>query len=539
MNAAFAADLPLPSERRRPSLLGLLKWAPLAAALTAIAAFDLGAPLAFNDDWQFAWSVRQLLTGHGLHVVPGLDKPVALPQIVWASLVTVGHPDQRLLRLSVLAFIVLIAYSTYALAFRLGAGPVWAALASAVTVANPLFATNATSFMSDTTYIALLLACALMAQRWSERGLYRWLCIVLIMLCTWQRQIGVILPAALTVSLILGSGRPWRAPERDRLGLSIAWLGAAVAYLTPGLLGINRPSVSVSASTLGNTHGLQPLVYAVPMLGFLLAPFALGLLFSPEGKTGRPARRARQYVALGVASGVVLLGALGGQARDTIFPGNVLTRYGFAPTLSGNKPPLMPILPFLGLEAAALLAFAVLARAAVLRWRLTPRPQVIVLMAFAVSQLLPLLGLQANLYDRYYLPIAALLCPLAAAAVARARWQLAAQAAAVVVLTAGIGFYIVGEQDYQSWQVARDLVARQTYRTVPALEVNAGYEADAVYGFLPALERGGTSRALEQYLAVGPSSPRVILRYASPGHDRAGQAYRSIAPGEIDAVPGP
>jgi hypothetical protein len=149
---------------------------------------------------------------------------------------------------------------------------------------------------------------------------------------------------------------------------------------------------------------------------------------------------------------------------------------------------------------------------------------------------LPLLVLQANFYDRYYLPVALLCCPILAALATHAPWQAVARAWAIAATAGGIILYVAGEQDYQAWQLARDLAAHQAYSRLSPLEVDAGYEANAVYGFLPAVERDGYSQRLWDYLTHGPQQPRLILRFAGKGDPRPGIPYRSVAPGKVVSV---
>src|SRR5207248_1806714 len=74
-------------------------WAMAATGLLLLVIFDLSPPLAFNDDWMYAWSAGQLVAGHGLHVFPE-STALALVQVVWGAAFSLGHPDPRLLVLA-------------------------------------------------------------------------------------------------------------------------------------------------------------------------------------------------------------------------------------------------------------------------------------------------------------------------------------------------------------------------------------------------------------------------------------------------------
>src|SRR5207302_6031127 len=70
-------------------------WGLAAIGLIALIVFDLSPPLAFNDDWMYAWSVHRLLEGHGLQVFPE-STALALVQVVWGAAFSRGHADPRL-----------------------------------------------------------------------------------------------------------------------------------------------------------------------------------------------------------------------------------------------------------------------------------------------------------------------------------------------------------------------------------------------------------------------------------------------------------
>ena len=110
------------------------------------------------------------------------------------------------------------------------------------------------------------------------------------------------------------------------------------------------------------------------------------------------------------------------------FPGNVLSPLGFTAILPGSKPPIFPAAVFRALEIAAVVTFVVLF---VLRRRSwTPRalgPQALLLVLISAFQFLPLMVIEWFVYDRYFLPVIALLVPVIAAVATRASRQGAAR----------------------------------------------------------------------------------------------------------------
>jgi hypothetical protein len=147
------------------------------AALIALAAlgvgmlvfFDLQAPLAHLDDWVYAWSVRQLVAGHGLRLFPE-QSSLNLIQIVWSSVVLLGNTDQRLLRLSAVPFIFGAAVALWLLSRAQGADRFWSGFAAVTLIGTPIFMAVSTSFMGEPFYLGLLLAAAVAAARWARTG---------------------------------------------------------------------------------------------------------------------------------------------------------------------------------------------------------------------------------------------------------------------------------------------------------------------------------------------------------------------------------
>ena len=508
------------------------------AALVALIVFDLSPPLAFNDDWMYSWSVRQLLAGHGLHAFPE-STALALVQVVWGAAFSLGHADQRLLRLSVVPLVFLTAWCSHQLARRLGADRFWSLVAGATLLAMPLFMTNATSFMSDNFYVGLLMAVALTGVAWITGGRWRWLCVALLIMAPLQRQVGLALVPALTLGLLLWKRPTWT--RSDSLAVVVIWTLPAAALVVAGRLAVGQPLYSVVGPAPYNIgHAIFPLP---AMLGLALIPFLVALALRPTaGTLPSPARGGGKNSVLGRESGWSLmsaaLGVVGaiGCLVDLLqfgmtFPGNVFSPLGFAAILSGSKPPIFPGPVFRAIEIAAVTTFVlffVLRR----RWW-TPRthpPDALFLVMISALQFLPLLAVQWFIYDRYYFPVIAPLIPLAAALAARANHQGAARAWATAAIAAGLTLYVVGEQDYVAWQVARDRAAHLAYQLASPDQVQAGFEANAVYVELPSYERTGRA---DFFAILGPAHPQITLRFAPAGDPQPGVSYWSLAPGKI------
>jgi Dolichyl-phosphate-mannose-protein mannosyltransferase len=494
-----------------------------AVGLAALVIFDLSPPLAFNDDWMYAWSVRQLVAGHGLHAFPE-STALALVQVVWAALFSLGHPDQRLLRLSVVPLVLLTGWCSYRLARRLGADRFWSLVAGATLLAMPLFMANATSFMSDNVYVGLLMAIALTSVAWITGGRWRWLCVSLLVLAPLQRQVGIALVPAVILGLLLWKRPTWQ--RSDSLAVAAICTLPAAALLVAGRLVVSQPLYAGAPPVgLNVEHAIFPLP---AMLGLALIPFLAALAFRPAA----PGRESWWSVA---SAGLGIVGVIGClvdlSQYGMTFPGNVLSPLGFTAILPGSKPLSFPGPVFRALEIAAVASFVVLF---VLRRRWwTPRalgPDALVLVLISAFQFLPLMAIEWFVYDRYFLPVIAPLVPVIAAVAVRASHQGAARSWAAAAVAAGLTLYVIGEQDYLAWQAARDRAALLAYHTAPPSQVQAGFEANAVYVELPRYERTGRA---DLFAILGPAHPDITLLYAQAADPRPGVSYSSLAPGRI------
>ena len=498
-------------------------WALAAVGLLLLVRFDLSPPLAFNDDWMYAWSVRQLVAGHGLHVFPE-STALALPQVVWGALLSLGHPDPRLLRLSVVPVVALTAWVSFLLARRLGADRFWSAVAATTLLAMPLFMANATSFMTDNIFVGIVMAVAFTGLGWASQGKWRWVCVGLLVLAPLERQVGLALIPAVMLGLLFVRRSGW---TRADTAASVAmWALPAAAVFVAGRLVVSQPLYPImNFSQLDVGHAIFPLA---PMLGLGLIPFAAALALRPP----IPNRDTVWSLGIAVLAVVGVVGCLVDLARfGMIFPGNVFSPLGFTATLAGSKPPIFPGPVFQAVEIAAVISFVMLLVVRRRWW--TPRvlgPHGVVLILVSAAQFLPLLVVQWFIYDRYFLPVIAPLVPLVAAVASGAVRQPAARAWAAAALAGGLALYVIGEQDYVAWQGARDQAARLAYQLAPREQVQAGFEANAVYVELPNYERTGRA---DLFAILGPEHPRVILRFAAASDPATGVSYSSLNPGRI------
>jgi hypothetical protein len=507
-----------------------------AAGLVLIAIFDLGPPLAFNDDWDFAWNARHFWW-------PPREFPagsaLALVHVGFGWLVTLGHTDQRLLRLSELPFVVLAMASSGAIARRLGATLAWSWVAAAAPLACPVFTVDATSFMSDIPYVALLMAAAWGGVAWVGSGSRRGMaaCVAFAFLAGLQRQVGLAIPVAMALALLLARPRP----RLDWLALAAMWALAAVAEVGPLALHLVPPTQGNRLDAIARLNAgprIADLLYLPGMVGLGLLPFGAGLWTAFGAGWKRRGQLVFTYLLL-----QGLLFAVGGL---NIFPGNVFVPRSLNWTYLGlvlSKPQIFPIWAFIPLEAAAVAAVVGM----IWRHRLwqpgSRQPASWLLLLLALTQFLPTLLVIYVGIDRYYLPVIAPLVPLAAVAASRTLRPGLALGYAALAIVAGLSFYAVGEQDYEAWQQARDQAARLAYQQVDPLQVNAGYEANAVYGEIPYYDRTGQDLSnlgvtgAYDFSLDGPQHPALRLEFAPYDDPRPGVSYTSLASGRVVIVP--
>lgn len=520
-----------PRNRRLFIVLALI---PVVASVVAIAIWDLGVDLPFHDDWVYAWSVRQLASGHGIRFYPG-QSALAQVQIGWGALVSLGHPDYRILRISALPFIGLAGVSLYRGSRLLGAAAPFALIAAAALLANPLYSSVATSYMTEPFYVGLLLAAAVAGARWLERGEGQLECVFWGTLAAAERQHGLGIPLALTAGLLLYRSRH-AINRRDVCWLAVLWTLALTVQLALPVLHLSTAAQTghILALETVNLRGLLLPVMVLPaMVGLLLAPFLVSLFFPPKRTRFQPRLLwIGGLGALGLAWSAFLT-VRGG----IVFPGDYLGQASLGPAfLKGVKPAIYPVLVFLAVEGLALGTVATVFIVWPQRWRLSAlSPGAALLILVALTQLAPMV--ETGPTDRYFLPVVACLLPITAAQASATTRPKLALAFAICTALAGVVFYSVGEQDYQAWHAARDRASRLVYAAHDPSTVNAGYEANAVYWVLPEYERRGTARSVgpgqRAPEVTGPDHATIELAFADAGDPRPGISYDSLAPGKI------
>jgi len=177
---------------------------------------------------------------------------------------------------------------------------------------------------------------------------------------------------------------------------------------------------------------------------------------------------------------------------------------------------------------------AVVTTVAAIWWGLSRRwsiePAVAMILLVSSFHLASMVG--SGTIDRYALPAAAPLVPLLAAVsttIGRQGW---ARGWAIACLLIRTGIYVVGQQDYEAWQDARDKTARIAYQKASPDQVDAGWDANNAYLYLPAYEQG----KLFDVRDIDAAPYRLV--FANFSDTRPGASYKSLAPGRI-VIAGP
>lgn len=445
--------------------------------------------------------------------------------------VSVKDADPVIIRLTAIPFVGAASFALYRLSRDLGADRFFSGVAAAAPLSMPVYAATVTGYMTEPFYLGLLMLAAMAACRWLANGRGAPLTVALCLMAAIQRQHAAALPPALTVGLLLASRRRTVA-QTEWVWLGATWTAVIAALAFPALVGLQTVQMRDNFTLM--THPtLAPvaasLLYLPGMIGLGALAFAGGLLWRSE--PGAPPWWRRRVFPL--LSGVVLLLVF----ATFVLPGNYLTPAGLNPiTVAGVKPALFgAVLP--AVKALSLLAFVVLVARALGQWSVLGNPAGVFLLLLGALAMLPLLN--GDVYDRYYLPVLLPCLPLAATLARGARWRVLSRLWALAVLVAGLALYGIGEQDYQSWQVARSAAERQAIRRVPASQVFSGFEPYAVDVILPAYERTGSLPPfadLHSTTLEGPRHARLALIITSPGDPRPGVSYDSLAPGKIVIV---
>jgi 4-amino-4-deoxy-L-arabinose transferase-like glycosyltransferase len=472
----------------------------------AIALVDPRGDFALNDDWAYGLTVRRLLEA-GVFQPPGWAAPTLLSQALWGAAASLPAGFSfTALRLSTLVLGGVAIAALYALARTLRA-PRGVACVAALTMAfGPVFFALAHTFMTDVPFIAFALTALLFNARALDGGGDRDLalgCIATVsaVLC---RQVGIVLPVAFAiVYVVYGRGALPARTARALLpllltGAALWGLGRVLALSQAPTDGLGVGNVIVAWRLRDNPPAALRLVRDNLFItwmycGLFLAPALLRYSVAWRGSLVR----SRWFDGAAAAAALAAVVTLWIWNRGMPLRGNVLIKSGLGPiTLYDgyvrglpNDGPLPAafwhVVTAIAVCGAGLLIAQLLAVAAQL-WRATSSqraPRLLVLtsaagMLAAVSVVIP--------FDRYYLPLAAMLAA-ALTPPPHAAGERPATVPTCVLLAAMAVFAVAGTHDYLNWNRARWQALQQLTEVdgISPRRIDGGFEFNGPLFYAP------------------------------------------------------
>jgi hypothetical protein len=512
----------------------------VAAAVAAGIAIGPVADLPLIDDWAYALPVQSLVEDGRLRFTDWQSMPL-VTQVAWGALFAwPGGFSFTALRLSTLVLGAIGALGVHALLRSVGAPVALAAIGGLSFLANPIYLCLSATFMTDVPFFALAIwSLALLVRGLGEdRPRLRFAGHALALLATLLRQVGLAIPLAWAiVAFVRHAGAPRRAlPSLVPLAITGAALFGYEAALeaTLGLPSLYPLRGEGLSQAIGDLVGLRLGVLRYPIerslqgllyVGAFLVPLAL--VAAAAALRDLPRRHAALALALLAAIAAAATAALA--AFDAELPrlGNVLLNLGVGPrSLPGEALPHAPRALWIALTFAACLSASALVwglgrlvaagvRGVAQRAPTTRGFQCAFLALVGAIYFAPLSMAYGPFFDRYFLPLAALVAPLAAAGLAsRAGVPRGAIAAATALAIALLGFSIAATHDYLAWNRARWAAASHLERDlgVAAAEIDGGFEYN---NYLPHREALGT-RGLEARIER-PASRFAVTLAPRPG----------------------
>jgi 4-amino-4-deoxy-L-arabinose transferase-like glycosyltransferase len=433
-----------------------------------------------NDDWAYARSVQDLLAWN--YRPPQWAQTVTISHVAWGALFAyVFGFSFTILTISTLVASLVGLGIFYLLLRQFDIGPNYALFGVALLGCNPMYVYLSYTFMTDVTFVALMLAsllCFVLAFK-QERVREGWLMLgsITCALAYLDRQFGILACVSVLAYMWLRREWSWRRALMVAFIPALAVVGFTVWERSQPVQLISIALENVNRGALANPVGLLltkllTITYSVAMLGLCLLP----LLF-----LRRPLRLS--IVAFGLlAPFVVVLSTL----DPGVLPvGNIIVSTGLITPLY-SRPALVPEPVWWGLNVAGTLVLCLLvgsiARAAgavrrgleALRGRMKPGP--IALVYVLAGLLVPITFVLPNsLFDRYLLPVLPLVIIMALRILQRAShapaWWRWAVMAPIALFSVG-GMHDVAALSGLRWYRAETLADSG----VAHHNINAGFE---------------------------------------------------------------
>ncbi|HMQ48359.1 MAG TPA: glycosyltransferase family 39 protein [Saprospiraceae bacterium] len=465
--------------------------------LLAILLVNPQGDFPLNDDWQYAYPVKQLLET-GQMSFQGYFSPNIVAQVGWGYLFCLifGGFSFTFLRYSTLAAALVGVFLFCATARHVGLKDAPIRLGGWLLLFNPLFFSLAFSFMSDVPFLALMLASTYCFGRYFSKkdALSFSIAVLCCLLAFLVRQPGIVLLPALGAWLLWEKGINGRTVAK---AFGLVLLAALVYWLFEKWgkpwLGIEKnfvPVTQIYLDQIVNSPGhfllelakkaLKTWIY-MGFFGLPLIPFLWHLV----PKNGFSLQKCLIVLAV---NGVLLLAL---HLGEKIFPfgGNILFNFGLGPELLADvysfgvkNTPQLPAGIFYGLNFISQLSATLLTY---ILWKQSYEysPQLRTFLRFLLLAnllYLPLMSITA-FFDRYLLfPLAGVFLALLPGVRIQGhpfKWG---------ILAALSLFSLLATKDYLSWNRARQQAFRYLEEQgISIRQMDAGYEYNGWYNYHP------------------------------------------------------
>ncbi len=472
--------------------------------LIAIAVVNPRGNFPLNDDWAYAGSAR-LWAATGRLRISQWAAPSLVSHLAWGALVIKCFgASYTTLRIGTLVFGWMGILAAYALG-RVAFEPARAFVLALGLMVSPLFMNLSFSYMSDVPWLATMLWATVLVLR-AERGQPARLLLAgaLVGAAALARQFAIVMAPAFALTIAVdarNAGGRWWLRALGRMTLFATPLVVAFGAFEYWYLYVHGPTFAYRTYETPRWDGM--IKNCVAML-FYLGLFALPLV-AAQGSVRRYWRTLRVAPALASALvlgafavweavyGLPLNYSMGVPLRGSMpYLGNIMRLVGLGPqtlfdAFNGGEPwphqlffLAAPLTVVCGLAAVGEIGFII--RALQRLGRVSPRARVrrlVVGAAFFYAAWH--LGADANLFDRYLLPLVPLVLWIALDATPPSR----ALSPMALGLLAAVGlFSVLGTREYLGWNRARSAAVADLERGgVDPKEIDAGYELNAARGF--------------------------------------------------------
>lgn len=485
-------------------LVMALLWSLAVIIVRPIGEFPL------NDDWSWGKTAKILAEGGGYHPT-GWTEMTLFTHAVWGALFCIPHGFSfTALRISTLVLSLVGVFAMYGLIRQLQKPRLLAVICALTLAFNPIYFALSNTYMADVPFTTLAILSVLFFVRHLQKGsdVDLWVGTGFAIAATLSRQMGLCLPLAFGVTLLIKHGLQKRWMMRAVLPSIVCFviLAAFQHWLKiSGKTPANEMRTERLWAVLANPtriplnvvyYGWGMLMY----LGWFLLPVTVPAVMSRwNNKTeSRPCIPAVAALFLFVLVSLVLF-----FFKPSLMPvhNNIIIPQGIGPvTLPDIFNLHLPHLPALPIVFWLLVTLLSLVGAGILVFKMTkiiverfPRRQFdrisndglagIFFLLCATIYLIPFL--MSGYFDRYLIPVTALLVALMAVLlewrafkVAKIQWIVA------ILLIGGAGvFAVAGTRDYLEWNRTR-WAALQTLlekKEVKPKDVDGGFEFNGWY----------------------------------------------------------